>query len=93
MGVGTSGLRFAVHSEASDLLVMGTSVVPSDSGQFDAVLPCTVGSEINPGADGRCTSVLQALGWLWSSVTSHPAFFHGRQHPKPAQLPHPFYMK
>lgn len=87
MGVGTSGLRFAVHSEASDLLVRGASVVPSDSGQFD-----TVGSEINPGADGRCTSVLQALGWLGSSVTSHLAFFHGQQHPKPAQLPHPFYM-
>lgn len=56
MGVGTSGLRFAAHSEASELLVMGTSVVPGDSGQLDKVLPCTVGSEIKPGAGGRCLS-------------------------------------
>lgn len=55
VGVGTSGLRLAVPSEASELLVMGTSVVPSNSGLLDTALPCTVGSKIKPGADGRCT--------------------------------------
>lgn len=56
MEVGTSGLRFAVHTEAPELLVMVPSVVPGDSGQSDNVLPCTVGSKIEPGADGRCLS-------------------------------------
>lgn len=64
MGVGTSGLRFAVPSEASELLVMGTSVVPSDSGLLDTVLPCTLGSKIKPGADGRCTGLARQL---WDS--------------------------
>lgn len=56
--------------------------MPSDSGQLDNALPCSVGSEIKSGADGRCRSVLQAQGWLCSSVTSPPEFFSWQAAPQ-----------
>lgn len=56
--VGTSGLRFPVHSEASELLTMGKSIMPNNEGQLDNVLLCTVVSKRKLGAGVRCTSVL-----------------------------------